>query len=92
MFAGRDHLGEEADRQCLLGLDDPPAEDHVEGAAHSDDPWEPLGAAVDQRHPPAALGEAELRRLGADPEVAPERQLQPSSERPAGDCGDRRLR
>ena len=33
----------------------------VEGATETDDAGQPLGATVDQRHAPAALGVAELR-------------------------------
>ena len=41
-------------------------EDQVECAAEADDAGQPLGAAVDQRHPPASLGEAERGALGGD--------------------------
>ena len=53
---------------------------------------QPLRAAVDQRDAPAALGEAERRALGGDPQVAPQRQLEPAGQAPARDRGDRRLR
>ncbi len=70
-----------------------PRQDQVERRGpRPDDARQPLGAAVDQRHAPAALGEAERGRLGGDAQVAPERQLQPARQAPAGDGGDRRLR
>ena len=76
----------------LLGVDRAAGEDQLQRAAHADDPRQPLGAAVDQRHAPAALEEAEGRAGGGDPQVAPERQLDPARQAPAVDRGDRRLR
>ena len=43
----------------LVGLHDAAAQDQVERPAEPDDARQPLGAAVDQRHAPAALGEAQ---------------------------------
>ncbi len=57
--AGGDHLGEQAHRERLAGVDDAPGEDQVERAAEADDARQPLRAAVDQRHAPAPLGVAE---------------------------------
>ena len=57
-----------------------------------DDARQPLGPAVDQRHPPAPLEEAEGRGRRRQPQVAPERQLDPARQAPAVDRGDRRLR
>ena len=76
----------------LLGLDGAAGEDQLQRPAHADDARQALGAAVDQRHAPAALEEAEGRALGGDPQVAPERQLEAAGEAPALDRGDRRLR
>ena len=89
---GGDDLGDHAPVERLAGLDHPPGEDHLQRPAHADDPRQPLGAAVDQRHAEAPLGEPEPARLGGDPQVAPQRQLEPAREAPARDRGDRRLR
>ncbi len=75
----------------LAGVDDAPCQDQVERAPKPDDARQALRAAVDQRHAPTALGIAELRALGGDPQVTPQRQLQPAGKGEAGDRGDRRL-
>ena len=74
-----------------LRVDHAAGEDHVERAAEADDAGQALGAAVDQRHAPAALRVAERGALGGDAQVAPQRQLQAAREAEAGDRGDRRL-
>ena len=81
----------QAHGQRLVGVDEPAGEDQVQRAAHADDARQALRAAVDQRHAPAALGEAERRALGGDPQVAPQRELEAAGQAPAGDRGDRRL-
>ena len=75
----------------LLGLDRAAGEDQLQGAAHADRARQPLRAAVDQRHAPAALEETEGRLGRGDAQVAPERQLDSAGEAPAVDRGDRRL-
>ncbi len=92
MGAGLDDLVDEADPVRLLGADRAAGEDHLQGTPHADDAGQTLGAAVDQGHAPAALEEPEGRVAGGDPQVAPERQLDPSGQAPALDRGDRRLR
>ena len=52
---GGHDLGQQPHAERLLRVDDPPGEDQVERAAEPDDPRQPLGAAVDQRHAQAAL-------------------------------------
>ena len=91
MAARLDDLVDEADPVRLLGVDGAAGEDHLEGAAHADDPWQALGAAVDQGHAPSPLEETEGRAAGGDPQVAPERQLDASRQAPALDRGDRGL-
>ena len=91
VLAGLDHLVDEADPVGLLGLDRAAGEDQLQRPAHADHAGQALGAAVDQRHAPAALEEAEGRLRGGDPQVAPERQLDPAGQAPAVDRGDRRL-
>src|SRR5436190_9268122 len=87
-----DHLGDDAPVERLGGVDDAAAEDQVEAAAKPDDARQPLGPAVDERDAPAPFGESELRALGGDPQVAPQRQLEAAGQAPARDGGDRRLR
>ena len=91
VLAGGHDLGHQAHRQRLVGVDDPAGEDQVQRAAHPDDARQALRAAVDERHAPAALGEAERRALGGDPQVAPQRELEAAGQAPAADRGDRRL-
>ena len=90
--AGSDDLVDEPDPLGLLRVDGPAGEDQLQRPPHADDQRQPLGPAVDQRHSPAALEQAEGRAGRRDPQVAPQRQLDPSREAPAVDGGDRRLR
>src|SRR6185503_7958764 len=76
----------------LVGLDDPPAQDEVEGAAEPDDPRQALRPTVDQRDAEAPLGEAQPGALGRDPQVAPQRQLEAARQAPPLDRRDSRLR
>ena len=69
----------------------PAGEGQLQRAAHPDDPRQALRAAVDQRHSPAPLEQAERRVLGRDPQVAPQRDLEPAGQAPAADRGDRGL-
>ena len=64
--------------QRLLGADRPAGEDQVHRRALADQPRQPHRAAVDQRHAPAAAEHAERRVRVGDPQVAPQRQLQPA--------------
>src|SRR4051794_13406359 len=91
MAAVADDFGDDAPVECLGRVDDAPAEDQVEPAAEADDARQALRAAVDQGHAPAALGEAELRILGRDPQIAPQRELESARQAPSGDRGDGRL-
>src|SRR3990170_4675916 len=60
-----------------LGRADGPAgEDHVERAAHADEPRQADRAAVDEGGTPAPAEDAELRAFVHHAEVAPEGQLQ----------------
>ncbi len=58
------------------------------GAPEADDARQPLRPAVDERHAPAALGEAERGARGGDAQVAPERELEAPGQAPAADGGD----
>src|SRR3546814_2838215 len=80
-----------ADALRFVGIDRTAGQDHVERAALADDPRQADGAAVDERHAPAAAIDAEYRAGGGDAEVAPEREFEPAGDRVALDRGDHRL-
>src|SRR4051812_24367030 len=88
----RDKLRDEAHSERLVDRHHPPREDDVERAPEAHDPRQPLSAAVDQRHAPAPLGEAEYGTFGRYAQIAPERQLEPARQAPTGDGGDGGLR
>src|SRR3546814_9030560 len=73
LAVGDDTVGQ-ADALRFVGSNRAPGQDHVERAALADDPRQADGAAVDQRHTPAAAIDAEYRAGGGDAEVAPERE------------------
>ena len=60
--------------------------------AGPDDPRQPLRPAGARRDREAHLGQAELRALRGDPDVAAQRELQAAAQRVALDRGDRRHR
>ena len=91
MGARRDHLGQQPHRERLARVDHPPREDQIQCTPESDHARQALGAAVDQRHTPAPLGVAQDGRVCRDPQVAPQRDLEPAREAVAGDRGDRGL-
>ena len=77
--------------QRLVGADRPAGEHEVERPALPDQPRQPHGATVDQRHAPAPAEHAEHRVVGHHPEIAPERELEPARDRVTLDRGDHRL-
>jgi hypothetical protein len=89
---GRYHAVREPEPERLVGPDGTTGEDQVERRALADDPGQAHGAAVDQRHTPAAAEHTEHRGLGRHPQVAPQRELQPARDRVTLDRGDDRLR
>ena len=91
-LAGRHHPVREPDRQRLVRLDRAAGEDQVQRPALPDQPRQPHGAAVDQRHAPAPAEHPEHRRRVRHPQVAPQRQLQPAGHRVPADRRDHRLR
>ena len=91
VLPGRHDLVHQPDAVRLVRVNGPPGEDQLERAAEADDPRQPLRAAVDQRHAPAALEQAESRALGGDAQVAPQRKLDAARQAPARDRRDRRL-
>ena len=67
-------------------------EQHLERDAAGEETGEPLGAACAGQQAELDLGHTESRAVGGDPEIARERELEPTAERGAVDGGDRRLR
>src|SRR5581483_3632325 len=82
---------DETDRERLGRVDRSTGEDEVECATETDDAWQPPGAAVDERDAPPALEAPEGRAWRRDAQVAPQRELESTGNRPAVDRGDRRL-
>src|SRR5262245_32685678 len=76
----------------LVAGDAAAGEDQVERVRVADQAGEPDGAAVDQRHAPAAAEHAEDGVLGGDAQVAPERELEPARDGVPLHRGDHRLR
>ena len=90
---GRGHdLVHEPDPLGLGRGQDAPGQDQLLGPRGPDDPRQPLRPAGARRDGQAHLGQAELRALRGDPDVAAQRQLEPAAERVALDRGDRRHR
>src|SRR5262249_58444930 len=65
--------------------------DQPQRVALTDDAWEALGAAIGERHTPAAVQGSELRVLCGNSKVAPARKLHPSPKTEPVDRGNRRL-
>ena len=87
-LVGCRHPVDQPDGERLGGADLAPREDHLLGPGRADEPGQPLGAAPTGDHPEQHFGQAQPGVLGADPEVAGQRQLQPASQRVAVDGGD----
>jgi hypothetical protein len=67
-------------------------EDEVERGAAPDNPREPHGAAVDQRHAPAPAINAHVSALFHHAQIAPQRELHAARDRRPGDGRDHRFR
>src|SRR6476661_3965718 len=65
----------QADAEAFVGRDFAAGENDLECAALADNARQPHGAAVDQRHAPAAAIHAEIGILRHDAEIAPESEL-----------------
>ena len=85
---GGDDLVDQADRQRLVGLDEPAGEDQVLGPARADQAGQPLGAAGARDDAEQHLGLAERGVVGGDPDVGAQRELAAAAERVAGDRRD----
>ena len=68
-----------------------PRQDHVERAGLPDQPGQTDRSAVDQRHSPAPLEDAEHRRLGDNPQIAHDGKFEPARDAIALDRRDDRL-
>src|SRR5262245_15382705 len=62
----------QANAQTFLSRHFPSREDDLERPPLADDPRQPHGTSVDQRHTPAAAIDAEIGLVGHHPEVAPQ--------------------
>ncbi len=91
-LVGGNDLGDEAERERLVGGDAPPAHDDVLRTPEPDETCEPLRAARAGDHPDRHLRESELEVVGGEPEVAGERELEPDAEAVAVKRRDHRLR
>ena len=90
-LVGGQHPVDHADRQRLVGLDEPAGEDQVLGAARADQAGQPLGAAHARDHAEQHLGLAEGGVVGGEAYVGAEGQLAATAEGVAGDGRDHRL-
>jgi hypothetical protein len=81
---------DQPDRECLVGLHEPSAEDEVLRPARPDQPGEPLRPARARDDPEAGLRLAELRRLGGDNQVAGHCQLAAAAQAESGHRRDER--
>src|SRR5207245_9850703 len=86
-----DHALEEPDPERLARVDARTGQDHLELLAAAHEPGEALRATTARDDREVHLGEAELRVLPGDPDVAGERQLGATAEREATDRGEDRL-
>jgi hypothetical protein len=89
--ARRHHPVGQADPLGLRAVDAPAGEDEVHGPAVADEPGQPHGAQVDERHPEPPAVDAQHGVLGRHPQVAPQRQLQAAGHGEPLDGGDHRL-
>ena len=81
----------EAHAQRFVAADTASGEDEIERVRVADQAREPHRAAVDERHAPTPAEHAEHRVARRDPQVAPQRELEPARDRVALDRGDHRL-
>ena len=78
--------------QRFVAADAAAGEDEIERVRVADQAGQADRAAVDERHAPAPAEHAEHRVARGDPQVAPDRELEPAGDRVALDRGDHRLR
>ena len=89
--AARHDLVDQPDPLRLGRVDHAAGEDQLHRHAMTDDPRQPLRAAVAEADVPAPAGDAERGVLVGDAEVGPARPLEPAGVGDAVDGGDRRL-
>src|SRR5207237_5737674 len=90
-FGGPDRLLHQTPLRGAASGDGLPAEDHEPRASGSDGAWQALGAAASRQDADAHLGQADLRVLGRDADVARQRDLQSADHTDAVDRADDRL-
>ncbi|AHB08419.1 hypothetical protein U875_10590 [Pandoraea pnomenusa 3kgm] len=76
------------DLERLLRAHGAACEDHVERAAHADQPRQTYGAAVDERYPETAAKDPECRGIVRDTQIAPQGQLEAARHGMAADRGN----
>src|SRR5205809_2843631 len=86
-FGGPDRLLHQTPLRGAASGDGLPAEDHEPRAPGSDGAWQALGAAAAGQDADAHLGQADLRVLGRDADVARKGDLQPATHTEAVDRG-----
>src|SRR5262249_51425256 len=77
--------------QALLRRHLASRQDDLQRTTQPDDPRQPHGSPVDQRHTPTAAIDAEVRALRHHPEIAPQPQFHSAGDGRALDGGDDRL-
>ena len=90
-LARRDDAVDEADPLGLDAVDAAAGEDQVDRPAVADQPRQADRAEVDERHAEAPAVDAERGVGGGDPQVAPQRQLEPAGDGRTLDRRDHRL-
>lgn len=80
-----------ADAVSLVGGNLAAGEDDLERAPGADETRQTHGAAVEERHAPAAAVDAEISRFFHHADVAPKRDFETAGDRRAGNRRDHRL-
>lgn len=90
-LAGPDHAAGQPHCQGLVGVDRAAGEDHVQRPPHADDARQAHGAAVDQRHAPAAAEHAEHGIVLHHPQVGQQGQFEAPGDGVSADRGNQRF-
>ena len=89
--AGRGQPVRQPHAQRFVAADASSGQDEIERMRVADQAGQPHGAAVDERHTPTPAVHTEHGVSGGDPEIAPERELEPARHRVALDRRDHGL-
>src|SRR5262249_9044195 len=91
-FRYGDYALHETDAERFGGRHAHAGEDHLEGLTTSHQTWQALGTSAARDEGEVDLGQAELRVLGRDPDIAGQGELEAAAEGEAADGGDDGLR